>query len=867
MSTLAYRQSVPGLPDLTVAETVWGEHVTYKVRLKQEGPPIFCPLCGDKKQFKGRESTTSLKDLPQGDLWTTLEVDYHLWNAGTGHDCRMPHPLANIQAGHQEHAQRQRGQRQRGLQMTQRLLQEAFRRFCLGESVASLHRWCGVSETTLRDAIHEQIPQELAALRERARERIRGLQRLGIDEIVWWGEVYAVLTDLDRGTLVDFLPDRETETVARCLETLRELRQEQENGRAWRPVIVTDMWMGYREAIREVFGTDVLHVTDRFHVQKKIPEALYEEGLKLFWRNVRGQHPETPDYMRQEGNFKVLRSAYLELIRSQPGAQPPRPFDLEPTFSASEWDDEPLPEPIFAAVEDPQAFDIILELSRQLTHAWGARSAEEARRQIQDWRWAHYRYKFRRPQDAAQGRGDSLQGFERLSYLHAEWETEILRYFELRSQAGQVPDPSGKSGRVSGGPVENLVGRLRGVLTRAHARGDYDVLCLRAISAMNDQREPRQHRFVLEPDLSTLPGDASEWTVINRKPKVVWTLPLGGVPTQFECSVVEVRGNGRRQVLARTDPAAVLRHHTERLEDYVLRLRRQGDNYATLSSKTGLYHTRVVEICSRLVYPEERPQLPEVVCLLTSKWRRQRLWFLSDAASGKVLRVEKGPLLDSKESETFSPLFLKELQEGQTVLCTSLAGLKHSHRASTALDRHGAYHLIHSALKNVIRSYNMQLPRGLERTAPYRHNRRLLSTNPDNLESDQQELVAQYLGESPSLSVAYQGQRGFMALYDLPDSKEFLKGLRGWLTGIDQRDPRIQDDPQRLRKSVHYSHKNVAEQLKIHGEAIVRGYELHRRKLTIGKSAQEIGRLRKLPAWRQPDFEFLEYICLEHAHP
>ncbi len=100
--------------------------------------------------------------------------------------------------------------------------------------------------------------------------RYARVRRLGIDEIAHRkgkGDFVCVLTDLDRGTQLDVLPDRKKATLMKHFQSLGPAFCRQIRG------VSCDMWKPYYEVAQTCFSNAVI-VIDRFHVVKALNQVL-----------------------------------------------------------------------------------------------------------------------------------------------------------------------------------------------------------------------------------------------------------------------------------------------------------------------------------------------------------------------------------------------------------------------------------------------------------------------------------------------------------------------------------------------------------------------------------------------------------------
>jgi transposase len=85
-----------------------------------------------------------------------------------------------------------------------------------------------------------------------------------------------VLIDHSNGRVLDMLPNRDKESLVKWL------LQGKRSGLLSQLVeVTTDMWEGYVNAVRDVFGKDVRVTIDRFHVMKQFQERLTEARREI----------------------------------------------------------------------------------------------------------------------------------------------------------------------------------------------------------------------------------------------------------------------------------------------------------------------------------------------------------------------------------------------------------------------------------------------------------------------------------------------------------------------------------------------------------------------------------------------------------
>lgn len=141
--------------------------------------------------------------------------------------------------------------------MTERCFQFIAKRG-LSHTNTSIGRLVGVSEGTARSIVHEYIDGEVAKL-NRATPRV-----LGVDEKKIVGAYRAVLGNLEKHTILDMLPDRDS-ALESYLERLPDKHQVE--------VFVSDMYPPYARVCKR-YLPGIVHVTDRFHVVRRANVAL-----------------------------------------------------------------------------------------------------------------------------------------------------------------------------------------------------------------------------------------------------------------------------------------------------------------------------------------------------------------------------------------------------------------------------------------------------------------------------------------------------------------------------------------------------------------------------------------------------------------
>lgn len=129
----------------------------------------------------------------------------------------------------------------------------------LCRTYVSLATECGLDEKSIRNLFHDAV-QELEQTVQIATPTI-----MGMDELYLLGKARGMITDLERRSFVEVLPDRKKSTIVEYLSALPNKEGVQ--------VCVIDMWRQYLEALQEVLPY-VTVVIDKFHVIKQLNEIV-----------------------------------------------------------------------------------------------------------------------------------------------------------------------------------------------------------------------------------------------------------------------------------------------------------------------------------------------------------------------------------------------------------------------------------------------------------------------------------------------------------------------------------------------------------------------------------------------------------------
>lgn len=104
-------------------------------------------------------------------------------------------------------------------------------------------------------------------------EEVYAPKVLGIDEAHLVGEMRCVLTDNEDNSILDILENRNTHTVKKALQSLKNKEK--------LTVVTMDMYPAYRAAVYDVFGGNVVVVVDHFHVIQIVTKQLNNIRVRL----------------------------------------------------------------------------------------------------------------------------------------------------------------------------------------------------------------------------------------------------------------------------------------------------------------------------------------------------------------------------------------------------------------------------------------------------------------------------------------------------------------------------------------------------------------------------------------------------------
>ena len=229
-------------------------------------------------------------------------------------------------------------------------------------------------------------------------DEIERLEILGIDEIALRKgrkNFVAVITARSadgRITLLTILPNRKKATVKQFLRSIPNRLQ------ITIDTVCTDMWIGYVNAVKEVFDSKVTIVVDRYHVAKS-----YREGVDKFRQRERKRLEKE----LSEGEYKQLKGVMWPFRKNRRDLEQEEKELLERLFSYA---------PLLKSA---------YELREKLTGIFESfLSQDKAKLEINEWK-----------QEVEKS---GLTCFNKFLTTLDNWFSEILNYFKRRLNSGFV---------------------------------------------------------------------------------------------------------------------------------------------------------------------------------------------------------------------------------------------------------------------------------------------------------------------------------------------------------------------------------------------------------------------------------------------
>src|SRR5579859_698672 len=214
----------------------------YAITASPSSIPHSCPICQHTHLFKHGSDAQGIHDTPIHGKRVVIKVDrqrYRCTNCGKAFFQSLPDVDEKRFC-------------------TKRLIAYIQRR-SMSRTFLSLAEEVGLHERTVRRIFHDYV-EALEQSTHFATPRV-----MGLDELHVIHQARGIITNIEAGTIVEFLHDPKKQTIMRYLSHLEKKDQVE--------IACIDMWQPYREAIREVLPQARI-VVDKFHAVKLANEAL-----------------------------------------------------------------------------------------------------------------------------------------------------------------------------------------------------------------------------------------------------------------------------------------------------------------------------------------------------------------------------------------------------------------------------------------------------------------------------------------------------------------------------------------------------------------------------------------------------------------
>lgn len=740
-----------------------------------------------------------------------LEVSY--WSVRCRRGCKQPHPLMEA------------GVRARSGKITQRLYDALVDRYLRGEPLPVLADWSGVGVRALWACLRPELDRRIEQgpdTRDWA-----GLTHIGLDELLWRGQMLGVVVDLVTGRLIELLPDRELGTVVGCLTELK-AHVEGQTGRAWQPVITIDMWANFREAARTVFGPHVRLVADRFHLVAKISEDLQEVARALF-----------PPDRHRAGKLRQLRQDYLRALKTGEVTCPSEQDEVQATLEQA------------------------IRVGLAFHHIWNAAPPEDAEQTFFDW------IGLQMDTEAVNGH----QPFGRVAHLVVLWKDEVLAFHRP-----DVTLPDGT--RPTNAMTENVNGRLRKFEKRSQASrrlkwggdddekaqvqvmfGRFEVRALYAINVAQSVHSTARADLTAQPEACQCgaTADKVQWRPSPRGH--FWDLPLGP-------------GRVRAALSALSGSCPVCQHQwsvdvpttgpmTTRLAQALEKQRAQGRLLGRLSQETGPAASTLQKYLGKTVHPS--PPAGTFIGIQKWRWRKRPHWLITDIDTGRPLELLANFGKEGLENYLSSPA----AQAVEIAFISNpewRAWLPAQIRA--VLDPFSAIRLVQPALQEVQWRFTDRFPVETLRTARFKGHRRVLLEHPQaplTVHRRRHELTpasrrADFFRDEPRLQEAHDLIQAFRsALWTNSNAHE---GLKEWQQRVDMAVTSVRiTNRTPLDQSFYFAFKAARKAVDEYGQELVRGAR-YRPVRSLARSRRALRALKSLEAVDGSNFETLRLAVL-----
>ena len=257
--------------EFEITETVRDENGDYHIRLKTRVQQEYCVLCGSEHIIRFGNKPKKVRDINMFGQRVELLLDnprYRCQNCGEIFLTEYESIPAKSR-------------------MTVRL-RDYIKSQSLTKPFQTLADELGLSDTTIKTVFLERIA-ELDAERQ-----LKAPTVLGIDENHLRKQYCAVFTDVEKGRILEMLPNRNKESVKSFIRSLP----------GWKNIrcYTMDMWKQYRDAVYEL-KPDAIIVIDKFHVIMKLNAAL--ESMR---KQLRASQNKKDRRTFRHSRFNLLRN-------------------------------------------------------------------------------------------------------------------------------------------------------------------------------------------------------------------------------------------------------------------------------------------------------------------------------------------------------------------------------------------------------------------------------------------------------------------------------------------------------------------------------------------------------------------------------
>lgn len=232
--------NILNLPDYKVVRVEETDH-DYHITAEVSNPPKTCSVCGSTRMAGHGRNEQVIRDLPSHGKRVAIYIDNRRWRCqDCGKTAMEILPAVNSKR-----------------EMTERLVQW-IGKCSLKRTFASLAEEAGLDEKTIRNIFRDYVNELETTV------RFETPKWMGIDEIHLI-KPRGVITNIENNTVVELLANRNQDTIAKYLTSLK--------GKDKVQYVAMDMWRPYKTAVNAVLPQATV-VIDKFHIVKMANEAM-----------------------------------------------------------------------------------------------------------------------------------------------------------------------------------------------------------------------------------------------------------------------------------------------------------------------------------------------------------------------------------------------------------------------------------------------------------------------------------------------------------------------------------------------------------------------------------------------------------------